>query len=532
MTLKPTSFSSWEPTNMGGGQLSPEDYPQYQGRGTEFPLGDSSRGQEPFTAINWQQEIGPDSWSTVSTLDNPPVPMRSQSSEANSSTLTFSRFSDDQETCIFAKLLIPGRGKPISDAAVGISQAEGKITFVGKQSDLPKRLQAARQICVGYLLPGLWDCHTHFAGALNVDFPDFIQTHPANLGAAITRGFHDTLMAGFTSVRDVGSYATEVAPLMERGIILGPNVFGAGAAIGITGGSCDCNPLPLDYVYSRQGTNDARQDPWSGVSQLVLADGVDNCRLAVRQQIRRGARCIKIVATGGVLSTTDDPKYRQYSDSELHAMVEEATLQGRSVAIHAHGKDGIMAAIRAGAHTIEHGSYIDEEAADLMAARGVTLVATRNVIEAGLRHLDTLNPPTARKMVQVAEMHKKAYATAVKKNVKIALGTDIAGSDPSSQTSHGKNGPELVWAVQAGLTPLQAIEAATINAAETLGKLRPNKGLIMEGWDADMIAVEHNPLEEIKELADAANIKFVWQGGLLVKSPNSRMLWPPPRTVK
>ncbi|KAL2787434.1 hypothetical protein BJX66DRAFT_310962 [Aspergillus keveii] len=312
-----------------------------------------------------------------------------------------------------------------------------------------------------------------------------IQTHPAAMGAAITRGLHDTLMAGITSVRDVGSYATEVAPLVEKGIILGPSIFGAGGAIGITGGSCDACTLPVDFVYSRQGTSTSAGNPWSGVSCLVLADGVEHCRVAVRQQIRRGARCIKIVATGGVLSTTDNPQYRQYSDSELAAMIEEANLQGRSVAVHAHGKEGIMAAIRAGAHTIEHGSYIDDEAAQLMASRGVTLVATRHVIEAGLRSLETLNPETAAKMVAIAEAHLHAYKTAVRHGVKIALGTDIAGSNPASGTAHGKNGAEVGLAVKAGLSPLQAIEAGTMNSAETLGRLTPRKGLVQVGWDAD-----------------------------------------------
>ncbi|KAM5349266.1 hypothetical protein ACJ41O_005773 [Fusarium nematophilum] len=366
--------------------------------------------------------------------------------------------------------------------------------------------------------------HTHFAGTLVVDFPNFIQTHPATLGAAVARSFHDTLMAGFTSVRDVGSWATEVAPLVDQGIILGPNVFGAGAAIGITGGSCDACTLPGDFVSTRQGTSPS--NPWPGVACLVNADGVDECRLAVRQQIRRGARCIKVVATGGILSTTDDPKYRQYSDEELSALMDESKLQGRAVAVHAHGKAGVTAAIRAGAHTIEHGSYIDDEAAELMVSRGVTLVATRKVVEAGLRNLDTLNPPTARKMVAVAEQHRRAYSTAVRKGVKIALGTDICGSDPKSDTAHGKNGAELVYAVQAGLSPLQAIEAATVNSAETLGPQTPKKGLVKVGWDADLIALDENPLEDIRVFANSENISQEIGRGRNTKSRNLATAFP------
>ncbi|RKL15372.1 hypothetical protein BFJ70_g15466 [Fusarium oxysporum] len=410
------------------------------------------------------------------------------------------------ELCIFADLLIPGRGDPVPKAAVGISTEDGSITYVGPQSHMPQHLWAASRTTVGYLLPGLW-------------------THPATLGAMITRGLHDTLMAGFTSVRDVGSYATEVAPLVDSGFLLGPNIFGAGAAIGITGGSCDACTLLGDFVATRQGTSPLH--PWPGVATLVIADGVDECRRAVRQQIRRGARCIKVVATGGVLSTADDPQYRQYSDEELHVLMSEAQLQGRAVAIHAHGKSGIMAAVRAGAKTIEHGSYIDEEAAELMVARNVSLVATRKVIEAGLKNLDSLNPPTALKMKNIAAQHAHAYALAIRKGVKIALGTDISGSNPKSGTAHGKNGAELVYAVAAGLSPLGAIEAGTINSAETLGPQTPKKGLIKVGWDADMIALNENPLDNIHLFANPENIKYVWKGAMLVKSPQGQMLWPP-----
>ncbi|UZP43525.1 hypothetical protein NXS19_011337 [Fusarium pseudograminearum] len=277
---------------------------------------------------------------------------------------------DDEPSlvCIFAKRLIPGRSEPLHNVAVGVCLDTGKIIYVRPQTQLPKVLQSAPRVQVGYLMPGLWDCHTHFAGVIDVDFPAFVLTHPVTSGAAITRDRHETLMAGFTSVRDVGSYATEVASLVEKGLILGPNIFGAGAAIGITSGSCDACALPADYVYSRQGGGggSGAQDFWPGVSILAIADGVDECRRVVRQQIRRGASCIKIVIIGGILSRTDDPHCRQYSDAELSVMVKEASLHNRAVAAHAHGKAGIMAAIKAGAHTIEHGTYLDDEAAELM----------------------------------------------------------------------------------------------------------------------------------------------------------------------
>ncbi|ETS76433.1 hypothetical protein PFICI_11820 [Pestalotiopsis fici W106-1] len=430
------------------------------------------------------------------------------------------------ETVILARLLIPGRGDPLPNAAVVVSTATGKITFVGPQRDLPQRLCSAPQIRVVCLLPGLWDCHTHFVGITKVDFPAMIQTHPAICGAAIARGFYDTLMAGITSVRDVGSFAIEAHVAVKAGLLLGPSVFGAGGCIGITGGSSDATTLPLDFVYATQGVHHTK--PWPGTSSLVLADGPDECRRAVRQQIRRGALCIKVITTGGVMSTTDNPQYRQYSDAELEAIMDEAKLQHRAVAAHAHGTAGIVAAIKAGATTIEHGSYLTKEAVELMKCRGTTLVATRHIIEAGLRMLDTWPAPTAAKMVAVANRHLESYKLAVQAGVKIALGTDICSSNPTDEISHGRNATEVVWAVtKAGMTPLGAIEAATANAAETLGPQTPKKGILQVGWDADMIAMDENPLEKIQLFADPRNIKFVWKEGKLVKSP-SDCFWPPP----
>ncbi|RMZ83855.1 hypothetical protein DV737_g1513, partial [Chaetothyriales sp. CBS 132003] len=429
------------------------------------------------------------------------------------------------ESCIFANLAIPGRGDPVPNAAIGVSK-DGTITFFGPQEELPVRLSSVHRVNVGYILPGLWDCHTHFSGLFNTDFPDIVGTHPSTCGALAARSMYEFLMAGFTSARDVGSYALEIAPAINVGWLLGPNIFGAGAAIGITGGSCDACTLPADWVYSRQGSDSNSGNPFPGVAHLVLADGVEQCRLAVRQQIRRGAACIKIVASGGVLSRTDDVHSRQYSDEELRVMIEEAHLQGREVACHAHGKAGIMAAVRAGATTIEHGSYIDDEAAKLMVSQGVTLVPTRTVAVANLSDLDSLTPETRAKMIVVAAHQKKAYATAVRHGVKIALGTDIVGVNPHSVSRHGRNGHELAYAVEAGLTPLQAIEAGTINAAETLGKQMPKKGLIRVGWDADLIALDENPLENIRLFADPNNIKNIWKAGLHVKSKSGQLLWP------
>ncbi|KAG7040312.1 hypothetical protein JMJ77_0001488 [Colletotrichum scovillei] len=428
-------------------------------------------------------------------------------------------------TCIFADLMIPGRGEPIYQAAVGISIESGAITYVGTQTGIDDELAAAPRMYAACLMPGLWDCHIHYCGVGKVDYSDIILNHPATAGAVIARSFYDTLMSGVTSVKEMSGYGLEAYAAVKAGYILGPTVYGAGAAIGMTGGGCDGVTLPLDVVWSYQGIDNVGQRPWAGQSVFALADGVEECRKAVRQQIRRGATVIKVLATGSVMSVTDDPRFRSYSDEELRVIVQEAAMQGRGVSAHAHGKEGIIAAVKAGVRTIEHGSYIDQEAADLMVKHGVTLVATAYITHAGLKNVDRVPPETAAKLKHIAAVAHEAYCTAVKARVKIALGTDICSGDPDSIISPGHSCEEVFLATKAGLTPLQAIEAATINAAETLGTLAPKKGLIKVGWDADLIAFDQNPLQDMKLFLHRDSIRYVWKGGKLVKGPDQKG-WP------
>ncbi|CAI0649292.1 unnamed protein product [Colletotrichum noveboracense] len=408
---------------------------------SEFFLDVSEQTAQKATACSTSDE---DEWHIVS---SPKLEPAQRSKEEDSGL-----------SCIFADQLIPGRSDPIYQAAVGISIKSGTITHVGKQADIDDELAAAPRTHVACLMPGLWDCHIHYCGVGKVDYPEIILQHPATSGAAVARGFYDTLMSGVTSVKELSGYGLEAYAAVKAGYILGPTVYGAGAALGVTGGGCDAVTLPLDTVWSRQ-------------------DGVEECRKAVRQQIRRGATVIKVLATGSVMSVNEDPSFRSYSDEELRVIVDEAAMQGRTVAAHAHGKQGIIAAVKAGVRTIEYGSYIEEEVAQLMVKHGVTLVATAYITHAGLKKLDRMPPETAAKLKHIAGIAHKAYCTAVSLGVKIALGTDICSSDPRDLLSPGHNCEEVYLATKAGLTPLQAIEAATINAAETLGAFTPKKGL-------------------------------------------------------
>lgn len=227
-------------------------------------------------------------------------------------------------------------------------------------------------------------------------------------------------------------------------------------------------------------------------------------------------------------------------------MVEEAARSRRIVAAHCHGKLGIMAALRSGVRTIEHGSFLDEEAVDLMIEKGAILVPTRSVVENGLA-IEGLCPPFAyRKLLKVAGYHWQSLQLAIKKGVKIATGTDICGTSLEIEAiSFGNSGKELVYLVkvrsceifrnsvlrpwtqtdlpvsQAGMTPLQTIEAATFNAAQTLGPQAPRAGLLSEGYDADVIALDENPLDDIEIIAQAKHVTHVWKQGKCFKSPGN-----------
>jgi imidazolonepropionase-like amidohydrolase len=410
---------------------------------------------------------------------------------------------------IHANLLIPGRGPPTLDSNVVIQ--DGKIIFVGPSRSLPDEYRNLLPTYVPVLMPGMWDCHTHLIGATSFNFDSVVTLHPATAGARLARSCADILDSGFTSVRELGGWALEIAPAIEEGTIPGPHIYSAGAALSQTAGHGDVFNFPLAWTWGA-----SRGD---GVSPLCLADGVSEVRKAVRLQIRRGAQVIKVLASGGVLSIADDPLLQQFSDEELTVIVDEAGRMGRIVAAHVHGKAGILAAIRAGCRTLEHGTYLDEECVEKMKERDVMLVATRTIVKEGVKHPELMSKESYVKMLETAKHHLQAYKLAIKSGVKIALGTDLGSSIPGQALSLGKSGAELSYAVEAGMTALEAIEAATANGPLTLGGMAPKSGQIKEGFDADLIAVARNPLLDVKILAEAKNITHVWKSGKLCKAP-------------
>lgn len=405
---------------------------------------------------------------------------------------------------IDAGLLIPGRGEPVRDGAVVFDGP--RITYAGPAAAAPEVPDGSRRRAAA-VLPGLWDCHGHFMGGRDFGLEKLVQEAPQLRAARSARDLLNALDAGITSVREVGGLGVYLGQAVREGILDGPSVYAAGAILSTTGGHGDLHCYPLSWV-----TDLARAD-----GTLRLADGTAECMRAVREQLRRGASVIKICASGGVLSELDNPIHQQFTGAELRAIVEVAGLAERVVAAHCHGKPGIMAALEAGVATIEHGTYLDEEACDAMRETGAILVPTRTIIENMLAALDTVPPYAAAKLVAIAQTHADALRMAIERGVVVAMGTDIGLTGRDLPNSWGSNGSELAHMVALGMTPLQAIEAATATAPATLGPQAPRSGMLAEGYDADIITVDGDPLADISVLASTERITGVWTGGRQVK---------------
>ncbi|MGH7528239.1 MAG: amidohydrolase family protein [Gemmatimonadales bacterium] len=388
-----------------------------------------------------------------------------------------------------ARMLDLQRGDIVSPAAVVVDS--GRIVAVGSSA----AASGADTIDLGdvTLLPGLIDSHTHLCfeirGAWTSAAERLTAADWALSGAGNARR---TLLAGFTTVRDLGSRGFSDAALsraIDAGTIPGPRVVPAGYAIGITGGHCD-------------------ETGWApGVLELSpkegVADGVEEVIEAVRYQIKHGAKVIKICATAGVLSMEATVGAQQLSEPEMRAIVEEAARHGLKVAAHGHGPEGILAAVRAGVASIEHGSILTDEAIAAMKERGTYLVPTtalRDITLAGL-------PPLIKaKRESIATVAKESLRRAIRAGVKIALGTD-AGVHP-----HGQNAKELTAMVNRGMRPVDAIRAGTLHAADLLGV--GDRGAIAPGLLADLIAVPGNPLEDPSVLQ---RVGWVMKGGVVYR---------------
>ena len=345
------------------------------------------------------------------------------------------------------------------------------------------------------VLPGLMDAHVHLTG--NTDLKGHEGISESSYLATIygVKNAKETLMAGFTTVRNVGaSNYSDVALRdgIEQKAIVGPTLLVSGPPLGITGGHCDSNILPAEYEYKAQG----------------VADGPWEVRKKVRENKKYGVDLIKYCATGGVMSKGTNVNNRQYTLDEMKAIVDEAHTLGMKVAAHAHGLQGIRMAIEAGVDSIEHSSLIDQETVNNAISKGVFLAMDIYVSDyiLGEGAKNGIPEYSLEKERIVGKKQRENFKMAFESGAKMVFGTD-AGIYP-----HGKNARQFKYMVQWGMTPIEAIQASTINTAELFGL--NNIGEIKESFDADIVAVVGNPLDDITLLE---NIDFVMKEGQIIK---------------
>ena len=392
------------------------------------------------------------------------------------------------------KLVDVRSGKLLDNQLISFD-ADGTITSVAPAgSSLPA---GAVDLSGATCLPGLLDVHTHITD-------DPTDNGYAGLGISVPRSAVTgaknarlTLMAGFTTVRNVGAggYAdVAVRDGVNAGEIPGPRMFVSGPPLGITGGHCDDNLLPFEYHHTFEGVADG---PWAA-------------RAKVREVVKYGADVIKICASGGVLSKGDQPGTPQYTFEEMTAIAEEAHKLGRKVAAHAHGTQSIKDAIRAGIDSIEHSSLIDDEGIALAKQHSTYLVFDIYnddfILQEGAKA--GMLPESIEKEKKIGRLQRENFRKAFKAGAKIAFGTD-AGVYP-----HGDNAKQFAKMVEWGMKPIDAIQAATVNAADLIG-IGGKAGSIETGFWADIIAVDGNPLENVPVLQ---SVKFVMKGGMVARN--------------
>src|SRR5580704_2911377 len=373
-----------------------------------------------------------------------------------------------------------------------------RITSIAPTSSTPKQTGDTEiDLCSLTVLPGLIDVHTHLTDDTNFDPYHELSTSVAMSALIGARNAKVTLEAGFTTVRNVGAagYAdVDLRDAISAGLVEGPHMQVSGPPLGITGGHCDDDLLPFSYHQTAEG----------------VADGVEAVQHKVRETIKYGADLIKICATGGVLSRGDDPQAAQYTLEEMKAIVADAHRLGRKVAAHAHGSQGILWATEAGVDSIEHGSYMNDEDIAAMKKNGTYLVPTLYLGDWFLENAERNHVPEfyLAKAKAVMPIARKNIAHAFASGVKVAFGTDAA------VYPHGLNAHEFAVMVKLGLTPLQAIQAATVNAADLLGWSGKVGSLERGAW-ADIVAVDGDPLQDVSTLE---HVKFVMKGGEVVKN--------------
>ncbi len=376
--------------------------------------------------------------------------------------------------------------------------------WVEAKADAPAMVLDLRDY---FVMPGFIDLHVHLlsqsGGARKVDYVTRPDSYFALQGSQYARW---TLDAGFTTVRDLGARGEAIFALRDAvrdGLVPGPRILAAGQAITPSGGHGDIHGYRTEVL--------------AALPALGTCDGPDDCRRAVRQMVKRGADVIKVTATGGVLSETATGTGQQFTQEELNAIAETAHALGRKVTAHAHAKEGIEAALRAGFDSIEHSMWADERTMELFLEKDAWMVPTVYPITAvgdtpekmKAGPFGDLPPPIMAKLLALGRQPKDMVALAHSMGVKVALGTDSAVSP------HGENANEFIEYVNAGMTPMQALMAGTVNAADAAG-IADLTGALQPGMAADLVAMPANPLDDIQAVLE---VHVVMRDGIVFKHP-------------
>jgi imidazolonepropionase-like amidohydrolase len=381
-------------------------------------------------------------------------------------------------------------------AAADVAVEDGRIVDIGPDLDGDDAVDVTGRT----ILPGLFDCHTHVVVS-SIDTMRLLQTPFSYRFFQAAHNLEATLRVGITTVRDAGGADLGVKQAVADGLVKGPRMQISLSMLSQTGGHGD-GWMPFG------GTIRALLTRHPGVPETIV-DGPDEMRQKVRELVRMGADVIKVATSGGVLSPRDKPTHAHFRVEELEVLVEEASAAGIGVMAHAQAAPGIKNAIRAGIRSIDHGIYLDDEAIEMMLARGTwlvpTLVAPMGVIDAADAGA-AIPEASVAKAREVVEIHRQSFASAVAAGVKVAMGTD------SGVTPHGRNLRELELMVSGGMTPMQAIEATTRSAAELMG-LEEELGTLEPGKRADLVVIGGDPLD-VAELGD--RVESVYQDGVRV----------------